>query len=234
MPPDARLPALPVRDLMPWMRQDHETGKAYEAFAVYRDLGPTRAISGVERHFAEIGRRRNRRLYERWSAQWAWVRRSVLYDQDVDRRKWEEDERKRVEMVDRHGRAFQALFAKAMQRVVGSPDNGVQPIDMNDVGYRDLVSGVVELAKMERTTRGVPAEHTRQDITGMPSVNVEVNAQVTVGLEERRERSASMLAILAASGVIELGDATTEPGAETLDGEYDEDDDGPGLNGAGG
>ena len=58
-----------------WERQSEETPKQYEAFACYRDMGPSRSLQAVGR---ELGK--SRALMERWSAANGWVERARALD----------------------------------------------------------------------------------------------------------------------------------------------------------
>ncbi len=51
-----------------WERQAGESAKAYEAFAMYRDAGPSRSITMVAREL-----NKSRSLIARWSSAYDWV-----------------------------------------------------------------------------------------------------------------------------------------------------------------
>jgi hypothetical protein len=74
-----------------WKRQQGETAKAYEAFRVYRDLGP------VDRSQVKVGERggKCRVQIERWSARYGWVERVRAYDAEIEARDAEEIEQAR-------------------------------------------------------------------------------------------------------------------------------------------
>lgn len=66
----------------PWLRQEHETDKAYQGFSVYCLLGPERSI---KRAWEAIrGRERDGknapRDFEQWSSDYAWTARVAAYD----------------------------------------------------------------------------------------------------------------------------------------------------------
>lgn len=58
-----------------WTRRKGETGKAYEAFRIYLNLGPARSHVRVA---GELGK--STALINRWSRQWDWVARTGAYD----------------------------------------------------------------------------------------------------------------------------------------------------------
>lgn len=63
-----------------WERQPDETGKAYEAFAIYRDMG-------VSRSAAKVGKRlgKSKMLMDRWSSRHKWVERAAAWDAENER-----------------------------------------------------------------------------------------------------------------------------------------------------
>lgn len=65
----------------PWERLQHETDPAWQAFVIYRDLGPDkrthRAVS------SQLGK--SRVQMEEWSSKYQWVDRCHEYDQNQDR-----------------------------------------------------------------------------------------------------------------------------------------------------
>lgn len=67
-------------DLDPWERQPDETARAFEAFAVYRDLGPNRSIrktgQALGKNLTTIGE---------WSVKYDWVNRCAAWDIEQER-----------------------------------------------------------------------------------------------------------------------------------------------------
>src|SRR5258708_10454467 len=80
-----------------------ESAKAYEAYQVYRALGPTRTLAGAWHRHRQTSRKRMKsrgrpRLphvealhpsgqWTSWSKQWQWVERAAEYDARVDAEK---------------------------------------------------------------------------------------------------------------------------------------------------
>ena len=58
-----------------WDRQDNEPAKAYNAFTLYRDLGPERTLREAAKRL-----QRSRSLLDHWSADYQWVSRADAYD----------------------------------------------------------------------------------------------------------------------------------------------------------
>jgi hypothetical protein len=63
-----------------WERLDGESPQAFEAFALYRDMGPDRSLGKVAK---QLGKSRS--LMERWSVLHHWVNRSDAWDIEADR-----------------------------------------------------------------------------------------------------------------------------------------------------
>lgn len=69
-----------MAELQPWERRDDESGPAWEAFALYRDMGPGRRSTGQVR--TEL--RKSQRLIDGWCAKYRWVERCRAYDRHED------------------------------------------------------------------------------------------------------------------------------------------------------
>lgn len=69
-----------VYEQEPWDRQPGESTKAYEAFAIYRDLGPARSVRRVSQ---QLGK--SRTLIGRWCTDYDWVKRCEAWDAEQDR-----------------------------------------------------------------------------------------------------------------------------------------------------
>lgn len=61
--------------LQPWDIQEGESAKAYEAFAVYRDLGAERSIERVAETL-----HKDHTFLRKWSARYQWVERARAFD----------------------------------------------------------------------------------------------------------------------------------------------------------
>lgn len=101
----------------PWERQTGETDKQFQAFAIYRDMGPARALADVGR---ELGK--TKAAMEPWSVKNRWVERASKWDDEADRLQRERDQVERqaarMKMVDENiqlGRAFKTMVAKGLR-----------------------------------------------------------------------------------------------------------------------
>lgn len=95
-----------------WERQRGESAKAFEAFALYRDLGPARSQVAVGEALTK-----SRALQARWSIHWGWVERAAAWDEFADRNDRERDQLERADtrrkMLDRHARGGMKLYEAA-------------------------------------------------------------------------------------------------------------------------
>jgi hypothetical protein len=133
----------------PFDRLDGETSRAYEAFAVYRDLGVGRTLEKVQVHF-------NRpsswyRVIAGWSSDNNWVARAAAYDDYIDaeaRKKLDRDAIKRkASMLQRHAQSGRALQAFGLQHVqtTKAPAKAA-----------DAISAIKAGIEIERKSEGLP------------------------------------------------------------------------------
>lgn len=129
----------------PWERQKGETSRAYEAFGIYRDMGPGRSINKTAQKLSK-----NRTTIADWSVKYEWVKRTAAWDAEQDRiaRQSQIDEIKK--MRKRHTDLATAMLvksAKALQRI---PEDEIKATD---------ISRMVDVAsKLERISRGDAGE----------------------------------------------------------------------------
>ena len=64
----------------PWERQKGETEQAFEAFAIYRDLGLKRSNHEVCERLSK-----SRQLISRWKSKYGWDERVRAYDNEMER-----------------------------------------------------------------------------------------------------------------------------------------------------
>ena len=94
----------------PWEQQPGESAKAFEAFAIYRDMG-------VERSVRKVTQRLNKSLtlIGKWSSRYNWPERARAYDRDLDRQAHAQAVRDVRSMTNRHIRIAMQLQAKALE-----------------------------------------------------------------------------------------------------------------------
>lgn len=125
----------------PWEPIKGESSKAYEAFAIYRDMGIERGIRKVAK---ELGK--SETLMARWSGQHKWVERAAAWDAEQDRVVREQQLLDIKNMRKRHAGLAEAMLIKAAKALKRIPDDEIKASD---------ISRMVETAsKLERISRG--------------------------------------------------------------------------------
>jgi hypothetical protein len=77
----------------PWERQEGETAKGFEAFELFRRLGPARTVQAAwEQYWQRPGNRRRtggkeagvpHGYFRAWSSRWRWHERAAAWDEEV-------------------------------------------------------------------------------------------------------------------------------------------------------
>lgn len=98
-------------NVQPWERLPSESGPAWEAFTVYRDLGCSRSLTLVVRRLSK-----SKQLLARWSRRNSWVERAKLYDAHLDELARAAAEKERIEEA-----CAQAKKDRVLQGL-GAPD----------------------------------------------------------------------------------------------------------------
>lgn len=125
----------------PWERQPEETPKAFEAFCVYRDLGPERSIAKAGK---QLGK--NRVTLEQWSSKYEWVKRCAAWDTEQDRIARQDQQKEIKKMRKRHAGIAAAMLVKAATALQRLPDDEISASE---------ISRMVDVAsKLERISRG--------------------------------------------------------------------------------
>lgn len=124
-----------------WEQQEGETAKAFEAFCVYRDLGPSRSIAKTGQSLGK-----NRVTLEQWSSKYEWVKRATAWDAEQDRIARQAQVDEIVKMRKRHAKLACDMLTKAAEALEVLPKSEIKAAD---------VSRMVDVAsKLERLSRG--------------------------------------------------------------------------------
>lgn len=94
-----------------WERLDKEPTRAYSAFRVFRDLGPTRTLDA-----AQVALEVSERTVGNYSARFDWIRRATLWDDQVHRI----DDHERLEALANMHRNHQAAGRAAIGKALGA------------------------------------------------------------------------------------------------------------------
>lgn len=125
----------------PWELMEGETAKPFEAFCIYRDMGPDRSLAQVAK---QLGK--SQALMERWSTTYDWVKRATAWDAEQDRIARQAQVEEIVKMRKRHAKLACDMLAKAAAALEELPASEVKAAD---------VSRMVDVAsKLERLSRG--------------------------------------------------------------------------------
>lgn len=139
-----------------WERQQGETTKAYAAFCVYRDLGPDRSLEKVRKEYEKNGKKISVKFLGRWSAKYNWVERARAYDDYLDYKKREEQEKAIRDMAERHAKVAMLFQQKVLERLQG--------INPSELSPADLARWLDVATKLERLSRGKPTEIGKQEV----------------------------------------------------------------------
>ena len=137
---------MPKNDIIaPWERQPKEGSGAYEAFAIYRDLGGERSLRKTAQ---KLGK--NCTTITEWSSRWDWVERCRAWDNFVTRQAREKAIKDRKEMMTRQTNIALLMQQKAVQ--------ALEKLDPEHMDRNDIIRFVAEGTKLERLNRGEPTE----------------------------------------------------------------------------
>lgn len=144
------LPPWQIHGGDPWARQHREPANSFQAFTVYRDLGPSRrSISevyrrGLDANGGQVMRGWTRNNIGRWSSRWWWVERARLWDERQHRIQVEEFDTNTRTMARRHSDLARLLLRGAFSRMVGVPADEatnrpeIKPLDLNELTPLDV------------------------------------------------------------------------------------------------
>lgn len=192
-----------AEDALPWEVQPSETERAYNAFCVYRDLGPRRTLVKTARIYYDLGENADvpgtspkLRQIKTWSATYGWVGRAHAWDIHVDEEARLDQIEAVKEMRKRHAAVANMTLGKAAERLRTAPTETLSIAD---------AARLLDLAvKVERMARGEPDRVSQvQGPDGSP-IQVQVDQTTVEALEAR-------LTALLIEAEADDGDAPVEP-----------------------
>ncbi len=133
-----------------WDRLPKETSPAWEAFRLYRDMGPERSLAKVAKEC-----NKDSTLMARWSGRHKWVNRCADWDSHLDMIAQREREKQYKEMIERHIRLALAMQGKATARL-----QKMKPEEMNT---QDVLRYINDSIKLERVSRKDAADRQAED-----------------------------------------------------------------------
>lgn len=125
----------------PWERQNKESGQAYEAFALYRDMGRGRTVSAVVKKL-----KKSRSLLDRWKVRWDWESRVAAYDKDLEQQAKDEAIKDRKSMINRHIKIALQVQKKALKALDNLDVDSMSPKDI-----KDYIRMATDLERLSRT-----------------------------------------------------------------------------------
>ena len=139
----------------PWERQPNESSRAFEAFAVYRDMG-------AERSYAKTSQKlgKNKTTIDQWGRNNQWVSRIAAWDDEQDRLTRETLIKGITAMRKNHADVAYEMLQKARA--------ALQSLPLEEMTMTDIARAVDVASKLERLSRGEPTERTesRNDASG--------------------------------------------------------------------
>lgn len=168
-----------------WERMPEETSKQFEAFSIFRDIGPSRSISGVANLWSESGA--TSRLRE-WARKNKWHQRVIDYDEHMDRIMVVSHEEEIKKMVVRHAREAKLFQSKVHDRL--------ENINPDELKPHELIKWYETAVKIERLSMGISTENIKQE-----AVKVKEDAinQETLRKPEVREKANKLIKAIADS-----------------------------------
>ncbi len=153
-----------AESVLPFERQPKESSPAFEAFALYRDMGPSRSLDAVAQKCTKCVS-----LIRRWSRRWFWVERARSYDIALDskarKRSEQEAIRQREMMFRRHAEQSRSLQDMA-STILGEFHRRLGGESIEKLQGRDLLRLVEMLPKtvdvaqrLERLAVGEPLDN---------------------------------------------------------------------------
>lgn len=126
---------------------------AWEAFIVYRDLGPGRSIAKAG---LKLGKTKTH--LEDWSSKYRWVARCAAWDAEIDRDHRQALRAAQREMIAAHAGIALKLRTKAML--------AFEEIAADKLGVFGVLQYLATAVKIEQTTLGMPTERTAVELSG--------------------------------------------------------------------
>ena len=138
-----------------------ESKQAYEAFTVYRDLGPNRKL----KHVAEkLGK--NISLMKGWSAKWGWLDRADSFDKNEEvERMWDMRSR-RIQWLEADLQATERMQEKIRQRL--------ETLDPNKLTASQLIRWYDVISRRQEKILGITPEQMEQQLASQGSEESEL------------------------------------------------------------
>lgn len=138
-----------------WDMRDDESARAYQAFAVYRDMGAGRSLVRLsQEHGKSIA------TVTLWSTRHAWADRVRAFDAEAGRRAAAKSLNDHAEVRARQAKLGRLLQSKGEERVTA-----LVPLDLAPA---EAVKTIIDGAKLERDALGIGPRIELSDADGQP------------------------------------------------------------------
>lgn len=140
-----------------WDRLADESPTQYNAFVIYRDMGPgNRSIDRALQAHRENGGKGGLSTWREWSSRNSWIARVAEYDDFCMRAVRKKMERDRIDMLYRHARIGRSIAAKGLERLLGDSKKGIPAIAAIDIDAGVALALIGSGVKIERGAVGEP------------------------------------------------------------------------------
>lgn len=127
-----------------WDRQEDETDKAYEAFAIYRDMGNERTAISVAEQL-----HKSYTLIRRWKTRYTWEDRARAYDNEINRAMTAKAKKDAADEAAKM-RKRQTKLAIELQQMAITALTEEKIVKMQP---KDIIKFITEATKLERQNR---------------------------------------------------------------------------------
>ena len=134
----------------PWNMRPDETAKAYQAFEVYRDMGPGRSLERVGQALAKT-----RQALDGWSTRFEWGERVRAFDEAAAAKASERALEDAATVRSRQAQHAKAIQLRAMQKIAA--------MDPGDMSMAEATRAWQVGAEAERKALGIPE---KVEVTG--------------------------------------------------------------------
>lgn len=124
----------------PWEQQPGESGPAFEAFSIYRDLGAGRTVAAVTEKL-----QKSDSLLRRWKNKWSWRERVIAYDSAIAEEARRKIIKERKEMNIQHVKIAMQLQKKALEAL-----NVLQAEEMTPKDIKEFIKMATDLERLSR------------------------------------------------------------------------------------
>lgn len=127
-----------------WTRREEETARAYEAFVMYRDMGPKRSHGKLQQALGKPSG--YTRWIEEWSSQHDWVVRAEAYDAHLELQA-------RSERQEEHLKELRAYRERQRQLAKETTEAAIDLLEKCNARLEELDAGEIEPGKLPQFFR---------------------------------------------------------------------------------